>query len=79
MTKIHNKFFKRDPKKLFDSLDVDKIEVKTPLPENEVSTFWKGIYEWLKRGVLNYGNERIILAAHDRGLLTNWPKMIFNQ
>ena len=79
MSNIQNKYFEQDPKKYFDSLDAEKIEVKTPPPVNEVSTFCKGIYEWLERGVLNYDNERIILAAHDRGLLTNWPKKIFNQ
>jgi len=34
-------------------------------------------FEWLKRGVLNYDNERIILAAQDEGLLTNGLKKIF--
>jgi len=33
-------------------------------------------FEWLKTGVLNY-DERIILAAQDGGLLTNWLKKIF--
>ena len=34
-------------------------------------------YEWLKRGVLNFDGERIILAAQDDGLLTNGLKKIF--
>ena len=34
-------------------------------------------FEWLKRGVMNYDNERIILAAQDEGLLTNGLKKIF--
>ena len=29
-------------------------------------------FKWLKRGVLNYDNDRIILAAQDGGLLTYW-------
>ena len=34
-------------------------------------------FEWLKRGVLKFDNERIILAAQDEGLLTNGLKKIF--
>ena len=34
-------------------------------------------FEWLKRGVLKFDNERIILAAQDSGLLTNGLKKIF--
>ena len=34
-------------------------------------------YEWLKRGVLNFDSERIILAAQDDGLYTNGLKKIF--
>ena len=34
-------------------------------------------FELLKRGVMNYDNERIILAAQDEGLLTNGLKKIF--
>ena len=45
LSKSQNKFFERDPKKFFDSLNAEKIEIKTPPPENELSTFWKGIYE----------------------------------
>ena len=32
LSKSQNKFFEPDPKKFFNSLDVEKIEVETPLP-----------------------------------------------
>ena len=34
-------------------------------------------FEWLKRGVLKFDNEKIILAAQDNGLLTNGLKKPF--
>ena len=34
-------------------------------------------FEGLKRGVMNYDNERIIHAAQDEGILTNGLKTIF--
>merc|ERR1712030_239173 len=34
-------------------------------------------FEWLKRGVLKFDNEIIILTAQDEGLLTNGLKKIF--
>ena len=33
-------------------------------------------FEYLKRGILNYDSERIILAAQDEGLLTNGQENI---
>lgn len=35
-----------------------------------------GSLEWLRRGVLNYDGERIILAAQDQGLYTNGLKKV---
>ena len=40
-----NKAFERDPKKFISSIMEDSIDVKTPPTENEIATFWKGIYE----------------------------------
>ena len=34
-------------------------------------------FEWLKRGVMNYDNKRIILAAQDEGLVTIGLKKTF--
>ena len=45
LSKNQNKEFERDPKKFFQTLNEEKIEVKTPPSEEDVNTFWRGIYE----------------------------------
>ena len=45
LSKSQNKEFERDPKKFFQKLNEEKIEVKTPPSEEGLATFWKGIYE----------------------------------
>ena len=45
LSKSQNKAFERDPKKFFQTLNEEKIDVKTPPSKEEISAFWKGIYE----------------------------------
>lgn len=45
LSKSQNKQFESDPKKFFQTLNEEKIEVKTPPPEEQLSAFWRGIYE----------------------------------
>ena len=45
MCKNQNKQFQKDPKRFFESLDQEKIEVKVPPTEEQLSGFWRGIYE----------------------------------
>ena len=45
LCKTQNKNFEKDPKRFIESLDEEKIEVKTPPPEDQLSAFWRGIYE----------------------------------
>ena len=45
LSTTHNKEFEKDPKRFIASLDEEKIEVKNPPTEEELSQFWRGIYE----------------------------------
>ena len=65
-----NKQFEKDPKRFFESLDQEKIEVKQPPPEEQLSAFWRGIYE---DGRSHNENASWIAEVEDD--LKNKPKM----
>ena len=70
LCKTQNKLFQKDPKRFFESLDQEKIEVKVPPTEENLATFWKGIYEDER----NHNEDATWISMVEKDL-DNKPKM----
>ena len=70
LAKFQNRQFQKDPKRFIESLDEEKIEVKTPPSEEQLSDFWRGIYE----DESNHDEEAAWIPAVEETLV-DCPKM----